>query len=75
MRRVQIYLDETLDDVLAGEAVKQRTSKAALIRRLVAQGLGLESAVADDPFARLIGRYPGDPGDVDQAVYGPQPDR
>lgn len=69
MRRVQIYLDESIDDALTSEAAKSGTSKAALIRRLVANGMGLTPEDRDDPLAALIGRYAGDPGDVDQVVY------
>ncbi|TMB89591.1 MAG: antitoxin [Chloroflexi bacterium] len=70
MRRVQIYLDEGIDDALASEAVKIGMSKAALIRRLVAQGMGAELEGREDPLAGLIGRYAGEPGDIDKVVYG-----
>jgi hypothetical protein len=35
MKRLQIMIDEDLDDALAVEARRERTSRAALIRRYV----------------------------------------
>ena len=64
---------ERTDDALTTEATRHGMSKAALIRRLVAQGTGAKPDEGDDrgdPLAALIGRYAGDPGDVDQVVYG-----
>ena len=36
VKRLQIYLQEDLDEALASLAVREGTSKAALIRRFVA---------------------------------------
>ena len=69
MRRLQIYLDEELDEALAAEAQRRSTSKAALIRAFVSNHLKRQPD-RTDPFDRLIGKYPGDPGDIDDVVYG-----
>lgn len=68
MRRLQISIDEVLDEALASEAARRRMSRAALIRELVGQHLRPQSGA--DPFARLIGDIGEDPGDIDEVVYG-----
>ena len=40
MKRLQIYIDEELDDALAVKARRAHTSKAALIREAVRGSLG-----------------------------------
>lgn len=57
-----------MDEVLAARAVRERTSKAALIRRLVAEHL-YEGTPEADPMAELIGRYDEEPGSIDAVVY------
>ncbi|MGH7639299.1 MAG: CopG family transcriptional regulator [Candidatus Dormibacteria bacterium] len=69
MKRLQIYIDEELDERLAAEAARDATSKAALIRRAVREHLG-QSAGEAEPLADLIGAYDLEPGSVDEVVYG-----
>ncbi|MEX2457896.1 MAG: CopG family transcriptional regulator [Actinomycetota bacterium] len=69
MKRLQISIEEDLDDALAVEAVRRRTSKAALIRELVRQWIGGRSPEAD-PMRSLIGDIDDDAGDIDDVVYG-----
>jgi hypothetical protein len=69
MRRLQISIDEDLDDALAVEAGRRSTSKAALIREYVRERLG-GRAVGPDPIADLIGDIDDEAGDVDAVVYG-----
>ncbi len=71
MKRLQISIDEDLDDALAVEAARRRTSKAALIREFVRERLGRPAAMAQDPMMRLIGDIDDDAGDIDEVVYGP----
>lgn len=70
VKRLQIYIDEELDDVLAAEAARTGSSKAALIRTLVAERLGRRGRSLD-PLDDLVGRYDEDPGTIDAVVYGP----
>lgn len=72
MKRLQIMIEEDLDDLLAFEALRQRTSKAALIRRYVREAVGpmperdaLEDMIGVDDYAE-----PGpDSRYVDDVVY------
>lgn len=69
MRRVQIYLDEAMDDALAVLARRGHTSKAALIREAVRRSIG-DPASPVDPFRDWIGGSHADPAPVDDVVYG-----
>ncbi len=70
MKRLQIYIEEELDEALAKQAVRQRTSKAALIRQCVAERFRPPDR-AHDPLDDLVGRYDIEiePGDIDKVVY------
>lgn len=68
MRRIQIHLDEEVDDQLAGQARERGLSKAALIRQLISVG---STQSATDPLDALVGAGDGDPvDDIDAVVYG-----
>lgn len=69
MRRLQISIEEDLDDALAVEASKRRTSKAALIRQFVRERLGTPRAGGSDPLGQLIGDIDAEAGDIDEVVY------
>lgn len=69
MKRLQIYIDEAVDDELARRAVREGTSKAALIRAYVAERLGGDRTTRD-PLDALVGRYDAEPGSIDELVYG-----
>lgn len=73
MKRLQIHIEEELDDALAVAAAQRGTSKAALIREAVAE----RYANAEDGQAALLamaGMFKdGDPDDsmsVNDIVYG-----
>lgn len=70
MKRLQISIEEELDEALAIEAARRRTSKAALIREFVRERLGGPGS-ARDPMASLIGDIDEEAGDIDEVVYGP----
>lgn len=74
MKRLQIYLDEELDDRLAADALREGTSKAALIREAVATRYGEKDQGAalppSDPLDALVAAIPGDAGDIDALLYG-----
>lgn len=71
MRRIQIYLDEALDEALQSEAARTGRSKASLIRECVSSRYRSKSASAfGDPLDALIGSVDIEPADVDEVLYG-----
>ncbi len=70
MKRLQIYIEEAADEELARRAVREGTSKAALIRSYVAERLGPDRATRD-PLDALVGRYDAESGSINELVYGP----
>jgi hypothetical protein len=75
MRRVQIYIDEDLDDTLRQVAALEGRSAAAVIRDAVRAYIELSQHVPqDDPFQSIIGAYSGGPDDAaqehDRYLYG-----
>lgn len=70
VRRIQIYIDEEIDDVLQAEAASRGRSKAALIRECVSSRYGQRQPRYDDPLTALIGSIDVEPADVDDVVYG-----
>ncbi len=72
MKRLQIHIEEELDDALAVAAAQQGTSKAALIRQAVAAQY---ATPADGTAAllRMSGMFKGhrdDSQSIDDVVYG-----
>lgn len=71
MRRIQIYIEETLDDVLQAEAARSGQSKAALIRECVAARYAAAESLEQDPLTALVGSIEAEPADdIDEVVYG-----
>lgn len=68
MKRLQIYIDEAVDEELGRRAMRDGTSKAALIRAYVADRL--QVGPKRDPLDALVGRYDAEPGPIDELVYG-----
>jgi hypothetical protein len=72
VKRLQILIDEDLDEALERQARKEKTSKAALIRRYVRDRVKPLPPLEDDPLWRWMGGGQGAPGDsasVDDVVY------
>lgn len=69
MRRIQIYIDEEIDEVLQAEAARRGQSKAALIRECVSSRYGRRQA-RNNSLTALIGSIDVEPADVDEVVYG-----
>lgn len=67
MRRVQIYIEEDVDEALAAQAGKAGISKAALIRDLIGRALG--GGGARDALNEIIGAFDYPTGDIDDVVY------
>lgn len=70
MRRIQFYIEESLDDVLQVEAAKRKRSKSSLIRECVSARYRDNMQPDSDPLTALIGTVDIDPEDVNDAVYG-----
>lgn len=68
VKRLQISIEEELDDALAVEAARRKTSKAALIREFVRERLGGRTA-SDDPMAALVGDIDAEAGNIDEVIY------
>lgn len=69
MKRLQIMIEEDLDEVLALEAKRQGTSKAALIRRYVRIQLGSGHGLAHDPLIEMAAADDFEPASIDDVVY------
>lgn len=70
MRRIQIYIDEEVDDALRAEAARSGRSKAALIRECVSERIA-RSESQEDPLTALVGSVDADPvDDIDEVIYG-----
>lgn len=73
MRRIQLHLDEDVDEALAAEAARLGMSKAALIRTYLAEHVG-GARSRRDPSLELVAAYEGEPDEsdrVDEVVYRP----
>ena len=75
MKRLQIMIEEELDEPLERQAAEEAVSKAALIRRYVREKLRPLPPIHQDPLWELVGLVKGEPGDsasLDDVVYGPK---
>ena len=72
MRRIQLYVDEDVDEALTAEAARLGTSRSALVRDAVRNALAAYFADIEDPIEEIIGSIVGvDPvDDIDAIVYG-----
>ena len=72
MKRLQIMIEEELDEALERQARREGTSKAAIIRRLVGEKLKPLPPLHEDPLWDFVGMSEGSPDDsvsVDDVVY------
>lgn len=75
MKRLQIMIDEDLDESLEHQARDEGSSKAALIRRYVRERLLPLGPIEKDPLWDLVGQVEGAADDstrIDDIVYPPQ---
>lgn len=73
MRRIQIHLDDDMDDALAKAAAERGMAKAAVIREYLAQHVDVGRRQRGSAAAGLIGVYEGslrESESVDEVVYG-----
>jgi len=68
MRRLQIYIDEDMDDRIGAVARREGRSKASLIREAVQDKYG--EPEGREPLDELAGVIDLEPGDIDALVYG-----
>ena len=69
MKRLQIMIDEDLDDALERKAATDRVSKAALVRKFVRQALKPLPSMTTDPIGQMVGVDDYEPEQVDDVVY------
>lgn len=70
MRRIQIHIDESLDDAAEAEAARRGQSKAALIRFALARELAAQLPADKDPWAAMTGWLDDGPlEDLDAVIY------
>jgi hypothetical protein len=72
VKRLQIMIEEDLDAALRRQAAREKTSKAALIRRYVRERLEPLPPLEEDPLWEMVGADPdAEPvDDIDEVVYG-----
>jgi plasmid stability protein len=69
VKRLQILIDEDLDEALQLEAARLGRSKASLIRDWVRERLG--GGKRRDPLDALVGDLDAEPvDDIDEVIYG-----
>lgn len=68
MRRLQIYIEDDMDELLAVQARREGRSKAALIREAVRERYG-DRDVTDDALDAWVGSVDVEPADIDTVVY------
>ena len=69
MKRLQILIDDELQEALDRRSAEEGVSKAALIRRFVRTALQPLPPLDDDPLTSMIGIDDFEPGAVDDVVY------
>lgn len=69
MKRLQILIEEELDEALQHQACAEKTSKAALIRRYVRACLAPAAPIEEDALWAMKGADDFEPEDVDDVVY------
>lgn len=71
MKRLQIYIEESVDDRLGIEAARRGVSKAAVVREAVSAYLDEDGGTEGDALDDLVGAIDADPiDDIDEVAYG-----
>ncbi|MGH7687142.1 MAG: ribbon-helix-helix domain-containing protein [Candidatus Dormibacteria bacterium] len=74
MRRLQIHLEDAMDDALAAEAARLGLSKAAIVRTALLTDRPDFPATSDDPWEALNGWLDiGGVDDIDAVIYKGRP--
>lgn len=69
MKRLQIMIEEDLDEALEARALREGMSKAAIVRRHMRHALRPLAQLEDDPLWKMVGVDSFEPGDIDEVVY------
>jgi Ribbon-helix-helix protein, copG family len=70
IKRIQIHIDEALNDAAEAEATRRGQSKAALIREALANELAFDAKPSNDPWAAMTGWLDGGAvQDLDAVIY------
>ncbi len=70
VKRIQIHIDEALDEAAEAEAARRGLSKAALIRESLTRELAVDNRPATDPWKALTGWLDDGPvEDLDAVAY------
>ncbi len=69
MKRMQLLIDEELDEALERRAREEGTSKADLIRRFVRLHVETLIPLEADPLSQMVGVDDFEPAPVDEVVY------
>ncbi len=70
MKRLQVMIEADLDEALDAQALREGTSKAALIRRHMRFALQPLPPLENDPLWKMAGVDSFEPVDIDEVVYG-----
>jgi hypothetical protein len=70
MKRLQILIDEDLDEALEHEARRTGSSKGALLRGYAREALKPLPPLSADPVGRMAGADDFEPDPIDEVVYG-----
>ena len=71
MRRIQLYLEDDIDEALSVAAARRGISRSALMRDAVRVALASESEELADPLDSLVGGVDVEPDDdLDAVIYG-----
>lgn len=69
MKRLQIMIDEDLDEALQLLSVETGRSKAALIRDFVREHVKPFPPLEEDPLWQMVGADSFEPAPIDDVVY------
>ena len=72
LRRVQLMLDDDLDERIETRAKIEGVSKSELVRRILRSEFPPFPPIEEDPIWDMVGADPdAEPANVDDVVYGP----
>lgn len=71
MRRIQLYMDDDIDEALSVAAARRGVSRSAFVRDAVRSSLAGGPEATTDPLDELVGSVDVEPDDdLDAVIYG-----